>query len=62
MLKCENCTYKNFKNDLTCCLVNQLGEAITQLKKSIPVIGKYVKDYECGWYQKEEAPEDENKY
>lgn len=52
MLKCESCMYKEFKDNLLCCEVNKLGEAVAELKKSLPVIGKYVKDHVCVWYQK----------
>lgn len=50
MKQCENCIYKKYKKELTCCCANELGHALTELIKQIPVIGKYIKEHECTWF------------
>lgn len=51
MLNCENCANEKHKDELLCCVTNHLGEALTELKKQIPVIGRCVKDHECKWFE-----------
>ena len=62
MKQCETCEFRVFRDELTCCIVADLAHEFTELRKALPLVGKYVKDYECKNYLEEYKPEkgDEN--
>lgn len=47
MKQCETCEFRPFKDDILSCQTAQLKYEWTELKKQLPFIGKYIKDYEC---------------
>lgn len=41
------CEYDEYKNELFCCTVHRFYFHLTMLEQSIPLIGKWIPDYEC---------------
>lgn len=58
MKQCETCEFKHFKDEIIGCQAAHLKHEWTELKKQLPFIGKYVKDYECPDYLEEVKPGD----
>lgn len=58
MKQCETCEFKVFKEELTGCAFAEEKHALTEFAKTLPVIGKYVKDYTCPNYLAEYRPDD----
>lgn len=54
-MECDKC-YLN-GSDAMCCSIEKLAYAITELKKEIPVFGKYVQKHECPYFMKKEEME-----
>lgn len=53
MKQCETCINKDYKEKLMCCCVNELGYAMTELFRHMPVIGKHISEHECTWYERD---------
>ena len=51
MKQCETCVYKEYKEALICCCMSELGHALTELNRQLPVIGEHIKEHECKWYE-----------
>lgn len=51
MKQCRTCLDREYKEDLTCCQCNHIAFAFRELLKSLPMIGKYIPDYECKGYE-----------
>lgn len=49
MKQCEFCLNKEYKEKLMCCQFAELGNAVTELLKQLPLFGKDVQDFECGF-------------
>lgn len=47
MKQCENCIYKKHKEELLCCQIAKNENKINKIYQAIPVLGKYIDDYEC---------------
>lgn len=47
-MKCEN---DEFKYELTCCAVCHLAQAWNNLWRSIPIVGNWIKEYHCSWFE-----------
>lgn len=54
MKQCKTCIYRSHKNDLLCCQVARLNFEFRKLWQSLPVLGKWIEDYSCGNYEKEQ--------
>lgn len=53
--ECKNCMYKEYNNDLVCCLSNRLGLAFHKLLKEIPFVNKLIdKNRYCYGFTMEE--------
>ena len=56
MKQCETCIDKNFKEQTLACQVHHLRSAWRTVWQSLPLLGKFIPDYECEDYE-EEQPE-----
>lgn len=59
MKQCRTCLDREYKDDLMCCQCNHISFAFRELLKSIPIIGKYVPDYECKGYEMDKGADSE---
>ena len=55
MKQCENCWNKPYKDKLFCCACSELLFAFNELFKQLPLFGKHVQDFECGWFISEKG-------
>lgn len=56
MKQCETCIDKELKENTICCQVHQYRFEVRNILKTIPILGKFIPDYECEDYE-EEQPE-----
>lgn len=56
MKQCETCIHRDFKEFLAMCDANAAAYHWHEFLKSLPIIGKYVKEYKCAAYKEADAP------
>ena len=53
--ECEECIYREYNNDLVCCVSNRLRLAFHRLFMAMPIINKFIsKDKHCYWFERDE--------
>lgn len=54
--ECKDCLWREYNNDLICCLTSRLNLAWHKLFIELPIINKFIdKNRYCHWYERDKV-------